>query len=77
MVVKEPFLSGFIDKPMPNENLIIFKLPKNMRSCQIPQQNHFPSDIEISRSTVLKPITEIAQKLGIDPNDIIPYGKIQ
>ena len=30
----------------------------------------FPSDIEISRATKLKPITEIAQKLGIDADDI-------
>lgn len=35
----------------------------------------FPSDIEISRSAVLKPISEIAQNLGIEPEDIIPYGK--
>src|SRR5580693_2072328 len=35
----------------------------------------FPSDIEISRSTVLKPIAEIAQRCGINPDDIIPYGK--
>jgi formate--tetrahydrofolate ligase len=35
----------------------------------------FPSDIEISRSTKLKPISEIAQHAGIDPEDIIPYGK--
>ena len=35
----------------------------------------FPSDIEISRATVLKPISEIAQRLGINPDDIIPYGK--
>ena len=35
----------------------------------------FPSDIEISRATKLKPIGEIAQKLGIDIDDIIPYGK--
>lgn len=35
----------------------------------------FPSDIEISRSTVLKPIAEIAAKIGINPDDIIPYGK--
>ncbi len=35
----------------------------------------FPSDIEISRSAVLKPIAEIAKKIGIDPEDIIPYGK--
>ena len=35
----------------------------------------FPSDIEISRSAVLKPIAEIASNIGIDPEDIIPYGK--
>jgi len=35
----------------------------------------FPSDIEISRSAKLKPITEIARNVGIDPEDIIPYGK--
>ena len=35
----------------------------------------FPSDIEISRTTKLKPITEIAQHLGINPDDIIPYGR--
>ncbi len=33
------------------------------------------SDIEISRATKLKPIFEIAKKLGIDPDDIIPYGR--
>lgn len=35
----------------------------------------FPSDIEISRSTKLKHINEIASNIGIDPDDIIPYGK--
>lgn len=35
----------------------------------------FPSDIEISRSTVLKPIAQIAQNIGIDADDIIPYGR--
>jgi len=35
----------------------------------------FPSDIEISRTTQLKPISEIAEKLGINPDDIIPYGR--
>lgn len=33
------------------------------------------SDIEISRAAKLKPISEIAEKLGINPDDIIPYGK--
>lgn len=35
----------------------------------------FPSDIEISRSAVLKPIAKIAEHIGINPDDIIPYGK--
>src|SRR6185312_42232 len=33
------------------------------------------SDIEISRSTKLVPITEIAGSLGINPDDVIPYGR--
>ncbi len=33
------------------------------------------SDIEISRAAQLKPISEIAEKLGINPDDIIPYGR--
>lgn len=33
------------------------------------------SDIEISRAAKLKPIAEIAEKLGIKTDDLIPYGK--
>ena len=33
------------------------------------------SDIEISRAAKLKPIAEIAKNVGIDAEDIIPYGK--
>ncbi|MEK0420756.1 MAG: hypothetical protein RLZZ161_607, partial [Bacteroidota bacterium] len=33
------------------------------------------SDIEISRSTPLKPIGDIAQKLNIAQDDLIPYGR--
>jgi formate--tetrahydrofolate ligase len=33
------------------------------------------TDIEISRSTKLAPIAEIATPLGINPDDIIPYGR--
>src|SRR5690606_9367290 len=33
------------------------------------------SDIEISRAAKLKPIAEIAEKMGIKTDDIIPYGK--
>ncbi len=39
------------------------------------QPAKFPSDIEISRAAKLKPIAHIAQNIGIDPEDIIPYGK--
>ncbi|MGN6476935.1 MAG: formate--tetrahydrofolate ligase [Flavipsychrobacter sp.] len=33
------------------------------------------SDIEISRAAKLRPISEIAQSLNINPEDIIPYGR--
>jgi formate--tetrahydrofolate ligase len=33
------------------------------------------SDVEISRAAKLKPISEVAEKLGIKTEDIIPYGK--
>jgi len=33
------------------------------------------SDIEISRAAKLKNISEIAKNIGINPDDIIPYGK--
>jgi len=39
------------------------------------KQPPIPSDIEIAQSTPLKPITEIAAKLGITENELIPYGK--
>jgi formate--tetrahydrofolate ligase len=32
------------------------------------------SDIEISRSITPRPITEIAEKLGLEPGDLSPYG---
>ncbi len=35
----------------------------------------FPSDIEISRSTPLQPITAIGQQIDLDPDALIPYGK--
>jgi formate--tetrahydrofolate ligase len=35
----------------------------------------FPSDIEISRSTKLKHISAIAENVGINSDDIIPFGK--
>ena len=34
-----------------------------------------PSDIEIARQVTLKPITEIAGHVGIDPDDLQLYGK--
>lgn len=35
------------------------------------------SDIEISRSTKLAPISEIAEPLGISAEDLIPYGRFK
>ena len=32
------------------------------------------SDSEIALDTPRAPITEIAEKLGVDPQDLIPYG---
>jgi formate--tetrahydrofolate ligase len=34
-----------------------------------------PSDLEIAQSTRMKPITEIAKKLGINDDELEPYGK--
>ena len=33
-----------------------------------------PTDIEIAQSTTLRPMTEIAAKLSLKPEDLIPYG---
>ena len=33
------------------------------------------TDIEIAQSAKLRPITEIAEKIGIDEEYLIPYGK--
>ena len=35
----------------------------------------FPSDLEIAQKAQLRPIAEIAKKLGIDPEVIEPYGR--
>ena len=34
-----------------------------------------PSDIEIARQIKLQPVTEIAAKAGIDPDQLEQYGK--
>ena len=33
------------------------------------------SDLEIAREAKVKPIKEIAQSIGIDEDDLYPYGK--
>ena len=35
----------------------------------------FLSDIEIAQSVTPRPIGEIAAKLGLTENDLIPYGR--
>ena len=34
----------------------------------------FPSDLEIAYAAKLKPITEIAEELGLEESEVIPYG---
>ena len=34
-----------------------------------------PTDNEIARSTVTRPVVEIAEKLGLGPDDLRPYGR--
>ena len=34
----------------------------------------FPSDLEIAQAATPKPITEIAESIGIRPDELIPYG---
>ncbi len=34
-----------------------------------------PSDIEIANRATLRPIREIAERLGISEDDLIPYGR--
>ena len=33
------------------------------------------SDIEIAQAAAMQPITQVAAKLGLSADDIIPYGK--
>ena len=35
---------------------------------------HFPSDLEIAQAATPKPITEIAESIGIRSDELIPYG---
>ncbi len=35
----------------------------------------FPTDLEIAQKAPIRPITEIAQKLGINIDDLELYGK--
>ena len=33
------------------------------------------SDLEIAREATLRPITEVAAVLGLEPDDLLPYGR--
>jgi formate--tetrahydrofolate ligase len=37
----------------------------------------FPSDLEIARATELRPLAEVAGRYGLDPGDLVPYGRHQ
>ncbi|MGH7562754.1 MAG: formate--tetrahydrofolate ligase [Gemmatimonadales bacterium] len=36
---------------------------------------HVPTDIEIAQAARLRPITEVAAELGLEPDEILPYGR--
>lgn len=40
-----------------------------------PEATQVPPDIEIAEAAELRPITEIAEKLGLEADDIEPYGR--
>ena len=33
-----------------------------------------PSDLEIAQAAVIRPITEVSDRIGIDRRHLIPYG---
>ncbi|XP_043258125.1 C-1-tetrahydrofolate synthase, cytoplasmic [Colletes gigas] len=45
-----------------------------LRTLKINPQKPVPSDISISRSQEPKPITTLAEEIGLYPNEISPYG---
>lgn len=36
-----------------------------------------PADIDIARAAQLRPLGEIAGRIGLEPDDLIPYGKVK
>lgn len=36
-----------------------------------------PADIDIARAARLRPLGEIAERIGLEPDDLIPYGKVK
>ncbi|HLU32234.1 MAG TPA: formate--tetrahydrofolate ligase [Acidimicrobiia bacterium] len=36
-----------------------------------------PADIDIARAAQLRPLGEIAERIGLEPDDLIPYGKVK
>ena len=52
-----------------NDKIIPLGLPNNQNTLRM------KSDIEIARETVLKPITEVANTVGIAADKLEHYGK--
>jgi formyltetrahydrofolate synthetase len=36
-----------------------------------------PADIDIARAAQLRPLGDIAERIGLEPDDLIPYGKVK
>jgi formyltetrahydrofolate synthetase len=44
---------------------------------RIPTMAAVPADIDIARAAQLRPLGEIAERIGLEPDDLIPYGKVK
>ena len=40
-----------------------------------PGSKRWPSDLEIARAATMQPIAEVAERLGLQPDDLEPYGR--
>jgi len=55
-----------------------FARPDRASACATPKETtvrEMPSDIEIARAATLKPIAQVAEKLGIPDDALHNYGK--
>ncbi|XP_014886776.1 monofunctional C1-tetrahydrofolate synthase, mitochondrial isoform X2 [Poecilia latipinna] len=49
--------------------------PWNLRSCKLQPLNPVPTDIEISRAQTPKPVAQLAEEIGLLPEELEAYGR--